>query len=226
MKNIIKQNSISVFLSLFLVILLSQSKMFNFLIDTYLGRILLLVFIIVISYLNKILGVVSVLFIIILFNQYKFGIEGFVANNAIVAANTPVGAPRRRRANVVDNRTDVAENVVDNRTDADIFDRRTDLITEGFASVAAANTSIGAPRRRRANVVDNRTDVAEDVVDSNTYGPIERINDYITEGFDIIGQETTLLRGKQSNSIPVSKRSGKKNNVDPIDNAISNFSPF
>jgi hypothetical protein len=220
----IKQNSISVFLSLFLVILLSQSKMFNFLIDTYLGRILLLVFIIVISYLNKILGVVSVLFIIILFNQYKFGVEGFVANNAIVAANTPVGAPIRRR-NAVDNRTDIAENVVDNRTDADIFDKRTDLITEGFASVAAAagpNPRVKRDRYDNAtDAVDNRTDIVDarsDVVD--------RRSDILTEGFDIVGQETSLLRGKQSNSIPVSKRSGGKNNVDPIDNAINQFTPF
>jgi cell division septation protein DedD len=69
--------------ALILVILLSQSKFFNFLIDTPLGRSILVLFIIFISYTNKILGVVSVLFIIIIFNNSDIGyLEGFASSDS------------------------------------------------------------------------------------------------------------------------------------------------
>ena len=54
---------------LLLVILISQGRMFELLVDTALGRAILVGFLILISYLNKILGVVSVLFIIIAFSN-------------------------------------------------------------------------------------------------------------------------------------------------------------
>lgn len=76
--NFVSKNNIGVFATLFLIILLSQSRLFNFLIDTFLGRIVLIIFILGISYTNKILGIVSVLFIIIMFNQSNLGyLEGF-----------------------------------------------------------------------------------------------------------------------------------------------------
>ena len=63
---------------LLLVLLLSQSRIFDFLFETSLGRTILIIFILVISYTNKILGIVSVLFIIIMFNQSNISyMEGF-----------------------------------------------------------------------------------------------------------------------------------------------------
>jgi hypothetical protein len=67
---------IGVIATLLLIIILSQAKFFNFLIDTAVGRIVLITFILGISYTNKILGIVSVLFIIIMFNQSGI-YEGF-----------------------------------------------------------------------------------------------------------------------------------------------------
>ncbi len=81
--NIVSKNNMGYASALLLVILLSQSKFFNFLVDTPLGRSILLLFIIFISYTNKILGVVSVLFIIIIFNNSDIGyLEGFASNGA------------------------------------------------------------------------------------------------------------------------------------------------
>ena len=75
---LISKNNMGVVATLILVILLSQARFFNFLIDTALGRAFLILFILVISYVNKILGVVAVLFIIIMFNQSSIGyMEGF-----------------------------------------------------------------------------------------------------------------------------------------------------
>lgn len=67
---------------LLLVVLLSQSNFFDFLFDTALGRAVLILLVIVTSYTNKILGVVSVLMIIIMFNSGSFGIlEGLEQMN-------------------------------------------------------------------------------------------------------------------------------------------------
>jgi hypothetical protein len=71
--NLVSKNNLGVVTALLLVIILSQGRFFNFLLDTALGRAILILFILFISYTNKILGVVSVLFIIIMFNNSNFG---------------------------------------------------------------------------------------------------------------------------------------------------------
>jgi len=77
---LVSKHNMGAVATLLLVILLSQSKVFNFLIDTALGRALLILFILGISYTNKILGVVAVLLIIIMFNHSSIGLmEGFTA---------------------------------------------------------------------------------------------------------------------------------------------------
>ena len=78
---LVSKNSVGAVATLFLVILLSQARFFNFLIDTALGRAILILFILGISYTNKILGVVAVLFIIIFFNSSDIGyLEGFTSS--------------------------------------------------------------------------------------------------------------------------------------------------
>ena len=75
---LVSKNNVGAVATLFLVILLSQARFFDFLIDTALGRAILILFILGISYTNKILGVVAVLFIIIAFNNSDIGyLEGF-----------------------------------------------------------------------------------------------------------------------------------------------------
>ena len=77
---LVSKNNLGAVTALILVIILSQSRFFNFLLDTALGRAILILFVLFISYTNKILGVVSVLFIIIMFNTSNVGyMEGFDA---------------------------------------------------------------------------------------------------------------------------------------------------
>jgi hypothetical protein len=71
--NLVSKNNLGAVTALLLVIILSQGQFFNFLLDTALGRAVLILFILFISYTNKILGVVSVLFIIIMFNNSNIG---------------------------------------------------------------------------------------------------------------------------------------------------------
>ena len=76
--NLGSKNNMGAIATIILIILLSQSKFFNFLIDTALGRIFLVAFILAISSINKILGVIIVLFIMIMFNQSSIGyMEGY-----------------------------------------------------------------------------------------------------------------------------------------------------
>lgn len=79
---LVSKNNLGVVLLLLLVVFISQSRIFNFLIDTALGRAVIILLLIGISYTNKILGVVGVLLIIIMFNNSSlsqgFGyLEGF-----------------------------------------------------------------------------------------------------------------------------------------------------
>lgn len=63
------KNNFGIIITLILVILLNQTKSFNFLIDTYLGRLTLIGFIICCAYCNKIIGLMAILIVIMIFNQ-------------------------------------------------------------------------------------------------------------------------------------------------------------
>ena len=85
---LVSKNNMGVVATLILVILLSQARVFDFLIDTALGRSILILFILGISYTNHILGVVAVLFIIIMFNQSDIGyLEGFTSTPPSTSTN-------------------------------------------------------------------------------------------------------------------------------------------
>jgi hypothetical protein len=77
----LSKNSIGIIVTLLLVILLSESRLFNFFTDTYLGRSLLIILLLIASYLNKILGIVCVFIIIIMFNINVLKYEGFDTTN-------------------------------------------------------------------------------------------------------------------------------------------------
>ena len=88
--NLVSKNNLGVVTALLLVIILSQGRFFNFLLDTALGRAILILFILFISYTNKILGVVSVLFIIIMFNNSNFGyMEGATTMGTTMPTTMP-----------------------------------------------------------------------------------------------------------------------------------------
>jgi uncharacterized membrane protein len=86
---LVSKNNIGVVATLLLVILLSQSRFLNFLIETPLGRAVLILFILGISYTNKILGVVSVLFVIILVSNSNMAVfaEGFTDDSKETTAD-------------------------------------------------------------------------------------------------------------------------------------------
>ena len=52
--NLVSKNNLGAATALLLVVILSQGRFFNFLLDTALGRAILILFILFISYTNKI----------------------------------------------------------------------------------------------------------------------------------------------------------------------------
>jgi hypothetical protein len=71
------KNNMCAILLLFLVVLISQAKFFNYLINTPLGRAILISIILFLSCIHKILGVVFVLIVIVIFsNSHSAYLEG------------------------------------------------------------------------------------------------------------------------------------------------------
>lgn len=158
--NIVSKNNVGAVVALFLVVILSQAKFFNFLLDTALGRAVLILLIIFISYTSKILGVVSILFIIIMFNNSDIGyIEG----------NTTMSSSKKEYSHNKDSHNKDSHNKDSHNKD---------------------NT--------------NHTEKA-------------KTTNSAVEGFDIIGTEGTIKRGKPSNQIHVTK---------PMGSNLENFAPF
>ena len=83
--NMLSKNSVGVITTLLLIILLSESRLFKIITDTYLGRTLLIIILLFASYLNKIIGTVCVFIIIIMFSIMKFNYEGFENNDPQVS---------------------------------------------------------------------------------------------------------------------------------------------
>lgn len=187
---LVSKNNLGAVTALLLVILLSQSKFFNFLLDTSLGRAILILFILVISYTNKILGVVSVLFIIIMFNNSDIGyMEGFTSPSNI-------------------------DSTTENTTDS---------TTENTTDSTVNNDTTTKPTLTDEQKKQLLTHLQEKAKDKDT-STITSSSSVASEGFDIIGAENAIKRGKQSNSIPVNTFTHDSDNVEPFASFGGNFS--
>uniref|UniRef100_A0A6C0EQP7 Uncharacterized protein n=1 Tax=viral metagenome TaxID=1070528 RepID=A0A6C0EQP7_9ZZZZ len=171
---LVSKTNMGVVTMLLLVILLSQSRFFNFLVDTPLGRALLISLLLVISYTNKILGVVTVLIIIIMFNNSDIGyLEGF---------------------------TDTSN------TDKKPSDNKLPIVS----SKVNSNESLDTTTKPALNKLTTTSPSTKKLVEKpETNKPVE--------GFDIIGKERNIQKGKQSNSIPVTDFMRESTSVSPYE---------
>lgn len=179
---LVSKNNMGVVITLILVILLSQSRFFNFLIDTHLGRMVLLAFVILIAYANKILGLVAVLFIIIAFNNNDMNMvrsynyyEGFDVSGNTVSTETA--------KDKIKDKVETAVQTKMNNTDA----------TTTSSAVSGSETFKGR------------------------------------EGFNMTDRELNILRGKQSNSVPVLNNAREQiNDISPSDKSVftSDYATF
>ena len=157
--------------ALMLAILLSQSRMLRFLVDTVLGRFALIAMLIFISYTNKILGVVSVLLIVISFNVSGGDyLEGFEENGE-----------KKEEKKDEENKDEAKKDETKDENDKEI---------KKVIVATASATQTSQPE----NEPLNETQTATETTTTTT----------ATEGFNILGMENEIKRGKNSNTIPVS----------------------
>jgi hypothetical protein len=87
------KNKIGIVAGMILIILLTQNKSFNFLINNNLGRLILILLIITISNFNILLSIIFILFIVILINKNdEVYLEGFDTNQSTTALSSSLAA--------------------------------------------------------------------------------------------------------------------------------------
>jgi hypothetical protein len=188
---LVSKNNVGIVATLILVILLSQSRFFGFLTETPLGRMILLTVIILIAYTNKIFGLLGVLFIIIAFNQND--------GNIVRSYNFYEGF------DALANRSDDKSNIGNITDDKTKIDDKT--ITDDKTAKAIKNN---------ISTQNTTTDSSQtDTTSSSRNLSIAR------EGFCMSDKELNMLRGKQSNTIPVyNKMREQSDEVDPSDKSV------
>ena len=192
MKNfkMVNKNSVGGAGLLLFFIVISQARLFDFLIDTSLGRILLILTLICLSYCHGILGVVGVLLIIIAFNHsgLSFLSEGFETTSDATTAGETIKAEIKLDPDAV----------------AAIKSQMMDKAKKAKESASSTPT-------------DSTTTTTTDSF-VTTRG---------LEGFDVLGIENNLKRGKQSNSIPTSSYSKQDSDfITAYEGASSIFGNF
>jgi hypothetical protein len=200
---LISKNNVGSVVLLLLVIAVSQAKAFNFLIDTALGRFFLIIFILSLSYCHKILGVVGVLFVVIMFNSNMY-YEGFGNKSSSSSSSTDDSSSSTDDSS---SSTDASSNSVDASSNSTSLN--TDQIKEMIKQQLSANAS-------NSSTTDTTTDTSKSK------------NSKAAEGFDILGIENSIKRGKQSNSIPVNSFMRDADSIAPYEGTsfLGSFSPF
>jgi hypothetical protein len=195
--NLVSKNNVGICITLILVILLCVSRFFNFLTETHLGRLILLAFVVIISYTHKMLGLLAVLFIIIAFNNYDTNTvypynfyEGFdgSGNNVDASGNSPAAIITEDKIKIL-------------KEKEDILKTQLNQIKNNASQTATTTSSAATSEGFRGG----------------------------KEGFVMSDRETNMLRGKQSNTIPVFNNSREQSDdVSPSDKSVftSNFASF
>jgi hypothetical protein len=196
-----------------LIILLTQTKTFDFLTETYLGRLVLLTFVLFISYCNQMAGLFAVLCIIISYNYYdmykvKSYNYDYYENNSYYEG------------------FDVSRNNVNTR---DMSGNRMD--SGNMSGDQEDATSIQNQLKQlkiKENILNQKlTSLNNSDSDSenNTGKNPSRFEG--KEGFCMPERELNILRGKQSNTIPVLNVRNKFH-TEPSDKSsfISDFAIF
>jgi len=208
--NLVSKNNIGVVGALILAIFLSQSRTIDFLFRTVLGRFTLIVLILAMSYTNKILGVVGVLFVIIMCSSSN--IEGL----DVMEPTTPTPTPAKTVS--VTETIVKAEDTSATGTDA----KGTNTIVQKDKKGATVK---GTPLDEAQTGITETETETEDLTTANAGEDINTTENAAVEGFDIIGLERNMQKGKDSNKIPVN-HNNDMDNILPVDFTKIGFSLF
>ena len=212
--NLVSKNNLGAATALLLVVILSQGRFLNFLLDTALGRAILILFILFISYTNKILGVVSVLFIIIMFNNSNIGyMEGATTMGSTM---DPTMASTMKK-------DDGAATTGAGATGAGA----TGAATTGAATTGAATTGAGATGAA-TNGAATTTAATTTATGGPATGPLamkqkKPVEGY--EGFNLLETERQLFN-KKANSIPAAAKTEGFEGVEPYSGSNEQYAQF
>jgi len=181
-------NNMVAALGLLVLIILGQSTLFDWLIDTIPGRIVMIALILGISYINNNLGVVAVLLIIIMFNQSEIALfEGFTAD----ASGNLTDASGNRKHHHKHHRKD-----------------RVTKVTEDSSNnilLMDASGNIKASVKNYLDVSDNNMNGKHKSTSRSRHSnnmPNSTATDTTTEGFDnMLDMEDSIKRGKPSDAL-------------------------
>jgi len=190
------KNYIGIFVTLLLVILLCQTRFLNFFIDTYFGRFIFVFLILGISYLNKIFGVIGVLFLIIMFNQSDIGyIEGFTDGQ--LSTNQHINNLKTIKEKKI--------TAIKNKINS----------TEPTTATTESTNTTTEPTTTESTTTEPTTTTTTEPTTTTTETFSGR------EGFNIIDREGSILKGKRSNEIPVFNETRKQSEyIEPVDKSV------
>jgi hypothetical protein len=212
--NLVSKNNVGIVGSLILAIFLSQSRSMDFLFRTALGRLILIVLILAMSYTNKILGVVGVLFIIVMFSSSNINFMEGLDN---MDATTPDAVTDALTDALTTTTTDTI--TTDTTTTTDTPSTTTPSTTAG-ATAKKAKQVVGTPIDESQTGVTETEDITttttEDITTEDAGDNINTTENAGVESFDIIGLERNIQKGKNSNSIPINNNN-YDDNVLPTD---------
>jgi hypothetical protein len=210
--NLVSKNNIGIVGTLVLAIFLSQNRTMDFMFRTSLGRMFLIILILAMSYTNKILGVVGVLFIVIIFSSsnmnFMEGLENAVPSTSTVPSTADPSAITNAIPSLINGITS------GDATDIPSLSSLTSGITE---TTTTTETSTAVKPKQKAAVGtpldEAQTGVTEttDVTTEDTSDSINTTENAGVESFDIIGLERNIQKGKNSNSIPINNNNNNDN---------------
>ena len=205
--NLVSKNNVGIVGTLILAIFLSQSRSMDFIFRTALGRLVLIVLILAMSYTNKILGVVGVLFIIVMFSSSNINFMEGLDNMDDTTTDPLTDALTTTTTDTI---------TTDTITTTDTPSTTTPSTTAG-ATVKKAKQVVGTPiDESQTGVTETEDTTTEDITTEDAGDNINTTENAGVESFDIIGLERNIQKGKNSNSIPINNNN-YDDNVLPTD---------
>ena len=185
---LVTKKNLGIIITLIFLSLLSVHKFFNLMVETPLGRIILILFVILISCSNKILGLTAVLFVIIAFNYHN--------ENMVQPYNYYEGF------DVSGNNQDPSGNIIENKIN--ILKSKENILKTQLNTLQ---------QQQQTNNSSQTATTTSSMASSNVSETFKGGR----EGFGIIDRESNMLRGKQSNSIPVYNSRNQSDDISPSD---------
>jgi len=233
----LSKNLVGTIVTFILILVLTHGRFFDFLLNSNIGRVFLIFLILAISSMNKIFGVVFILFFIIIFNQSDFSnmnmLEGFREGkkNKGDEDDDEEGFEGFREGKKNKGDEDDDEEGFEGFREGKKNKGDEDDDEEGFEGFRE-----GAKKKSKGKSTPPPPPPADEAEDDEGFRltpaslqDVSRHSGMSIEGIDILGKEDILRKGKSSNHYGVYNYARRQSdNIIPADNNVflSEFSNF